>query len=108
MAYYVGGMGTFYFDSVSRAGFNTEAKAIKNSWESGDREQAARDVSDRMLQSIVVLGDAQQCRDQINAFRKAGVDLPIINFPHGTELPTISRTIAALAPKRNNISQSLI
>ena len=108
MAYYVGGMGTFYFDSVSRAGFNTEAKAIKNSWESGNREQAARDVSDRMLQSIVVLGDAQQCRDQINAFRKAGVDLPIINFPHGTELPTISRTIAALAPKRNNISQSLI
>ena len=106
MAYYVGGMGKFYFDNVSRAGFNIEAKAIKKSWESGDREQAARDVSDRMLESIVVLGDAQQCRDQIRAFRKEGVDLPIINFPHGTSLSTINRTITALAPKVNNSTQA--
>ena len=105
MAYYVGGMGTFYFDNVSRAGFNTKARAIKKSWESGNREQAARDISDRMLESIVVLGDAQQCRDQIRAFRKAGVDLPIINFPHGTDLPAINRTIVALAPKGNDPTQ---
>ena len=106
MAYYVGGMGTFYFDSVSRAGFNSEAQAIKEAWASGNRERAAKSVSDRMLESIVVLGNAQQCRDQINGFRKAGVDLPIINFPHGTDLITINRTMIALAPQGDNPVQS--
>jgi len=99
MAYYVGGMGTFYFDSVSRAGFGTEALKIREAWASGNREQAAGAVSDKMLESIVVLGGAQQCRDQIDKFRQAGVDLPIINFPHGTELETINRTMTALAPQ---------
>ena len=99
MAYYVGGMGTFYFDSVSRAGFGVEAQAIKAAWATGNREQAAGSVSDRMLQSIVVLGDAQQCRDQISGFRKSGADLPIVNFPHGTDLTVINRTMTALAPQ---------
>ena len=108
LAYYVGGMGTFYFNSVSRAGFNAEAKAIKNAWESGNREQAARSVSDRMLDSIVVLGEPQKCRDQISAFRKVGVDLPIINFPHGTNLTTMGRTISALAPKEDSLIQASV
>ena len=99
LAYYVGGMGTFYFDSVSRAGFGAEAQAIKEAWATGNREQAAGSVSDRMLQSIVVLGNAQQCRDQISGFRKSGADLPIVNFPHGTDLTVINRTMAALAPQ---------
>ena len=106
MAYYVGGMGTFYFDSVSRCGFRAEAQAIKKAWESGNREEASQAVSDQMIESMVVLGNAQQCRDQIHEFRKAGVDLPIINFPHGTNLTAINRTIAALAPKTNSQIQA--
>ena len=106
MAYYVGGMGTFYFDSVSRAGFGAEAQAIKEAWASGNRERAARSGSARMLRSIVVLGNAQQCRDQISEFRKAGVDLPIINFPHGTNLAAVNRTMTALAPQGDNNPQA--
>jgi len=99
MAYYIGGMGNYYFDSFSRAGFETEATAVRDAWASRDREQAANAVSDRMLESVVVLGDAQQCRDQIAGFRQAGVDMPVATFPHGMELSAIHRTIAALAPQ---------
>ena len=99
MAYYVGGMGTFYFDSMSRAGFATESQAIRDAWSSGNREQAAAAVSDKMLESVVVLGDAQQCRDQLARFRQAGADMPIVNFAHGTDLEAIHRTMAALAPQ---------
>ena len=99
MAYYIGGMGTFYFESFSRAGFATEAQAIREAWNSKNRDQAAAAVSDRMLESVTVLGDAQQCRDQMAKFRQAGVDLPVATFPHGTELDTIHRTIDALAPQ---------
>ena len=99
MAYYIGGMGTFYFESFSRAGFATEAQSVRAAWSSGNREQAADAVSDRMLESVVVLGDPQQCRDQLTQFRQAGADLPIVNFPHGTDLSVIRRTIDALAPE---------
>ena len=99
MAYYIGGMGTFYFESFSRAGFATEAQAIREAWNSKNRDQAAAAVSDRMLESVTVLGDAQQCRDQMAKFRQAGVDLPVATFPHGTELDAIHRTIDALAPQ---------
>ncbi|MCH7738260.1 MAG: LLM class flavin-dependent oxidoreductase [Chloroflexi bacterium] len=99
MAYYIGGMGTFYFESFSRAGFAAEAQAVRDAWNSRDREQAAAAVSDRMLESVAVLGDAQQCRDQMAKFRQAGIDIPILTFPHGAELSAIHRTIKALAPQ---------
>ena len=38
---------------------------------------AANAVSDQMLESVTVLGDAQQCRDQMAKFRQAGVDMPV-------------------------------
>ena len=99
MAYYIGGMGSYYFDSFSRAGFKAEATAVRDAWASRDREQAANAVSDRMLESVVVLGDAQQCQDQIAGFRKTGVDMPVATFPYGMELSAIHRTISALAPQ---------
>jgi F420-dependent oxidoreductase-like protein len=99
IAYYIGGMGTFYFESFSRAGFATEAKAVRDAWGSKNRDQAAGAVSDRMLESVTVLGDAQQCRDQMAKFRQAGVDMPVATFPHGTEIDTIHLTIDALAPQ---------
>ena len=99
MAYYIGGMGTFYFESFSRAGFAIEARAVRDAWSSGNREKAAAALSDGMLESVVVLGDPQQCRDQLAKFRQAGADMPIANFPHGTDLAAIRRTLDALAPQ---------
>ena len=99
MAYYIGGMGSYYFDSFSRAGFATEAVAVRDAWSSRNRDQAAAAVSDRMLENVAVLGTAQQCRDQLAQFRQAGADLPIATFPHGSDLAAIRRTIDALAPQ---------
>ncbi|MCI0811041.1 MAG: LLM class flavin-dependent oxidoreductase, partial [Chloroflexi bacterium] len=99
MAYYIGGMGTFYFESFSRAGFATEAQEIRDAWSSKNREQAAAAVTDQMLESVAVLGDVQQCQDQLAKFRRAGFDIPIVTFPHGMGLDAIRRTISALAPR---------
>ncbi|NQW22866.1 MAG: LLM class flavin-dependent oxidoreductase [SAR202 cluster bacterium] len=102
MAYYIGGMGNYYFESFSRAGFANEAKAIQEAWGSGDRERAAGAVSDKMIESVAVLGTPEQCRDQLSSFRQAGVDMPIATFPHGTDVAAIHRTIQALAPVAGN------
>ena len=99
MAYYIGGMGTFYFESFSRAGFANESQKIRGAWNSRDREKAAAAVTDPMLESVAVLVDAQQCRDQMTKFRQAGVDIPVVIFPHGADLDAINRTIKVLAPQ---------
>ena len=99
MAYYIGGMGTFYFESFSRAGFANESQKIRGAWNSRDREKAAAAVTDRMLESVAVLGDAQQCRDQMTKFRQAGVDIPVVIFTHGADVDAINRTIKGLAPQ---------
>ncbi len=98
MSYYIGGMGTYYFESFSHAGFATEAQAVQNAWSSGDRERAAAAVSDRMLDSVAMLGTPQQCRDQLARFRQTGADMPIADFPHGTDVAAIRRTMEALSP----------
>ncbi len=98
MVYYIGGMGSYYFDSFSRAGFTSEAQAIREAWKSGDRERAAAAVTDRMLESVAVLGTPEQCRGQLSQFRQAGADLPIVTFPHGTDVAAVHRTLEALAP----------
>jgi len=99
MAYYIGGMGNYYFDSFSRSGFADEAKAVRKAWASRNRDEAANAITDQMLESVVVLGDPQQCRDQIAKFRQAGVDMPVATFPHGATLDTMHRTIKAIAPR---------
>ena len=98
MVYYIGGMGSYYFDSFSRAGFASEAQAVRDAWTSGDRERAATMVSDQMLESVAVLGTPEQCRSQLAQFREAGADLPIATFPRGSDIDAVLRTIKALAP----------
>ena len=92
-------MGAYYFDSFSRAGFASEAQAVRDAWSAGERERAAAAVSDQMLDSVAVLGTPEQCRSQLAQFRQAGADLPIATFPHGAGTESVRRTIEALAPQ---------
>lgn len=42
-------------------------------------------LSDRMLDAICLIGPLSRCREQLAAFRAAGVDLPILSPPVGVE-----------------------
>lgn len=98
MAYYIGGMGSYYYDLFHRMGYRLEADAVKDAWTSRDRSKAASAVSEDMLENITVLGNAASCRDKLERFRRSGADMPIIAFPHGASIPSIQRTLEALAP----------
>jgi len=60
---------------------------------SGFAEEAAKaeagaggdSLSDRMLDAICLIGPISRCREQLSAFRSAGVDLPILSPPIGVE-----------------------
>ena len=80
IAYYVGGMGTYYRQLVSGSGFESEAAMIRSAWERGDRVTATKAVSDRLIDSVAVAGSPDECRRKLEEFRSSGVALPILSL----------------------------
>ena len=98
MAFYIGGMGQYYYDLFVRYGYQAEADAVRQAWAAGDRAQAAAAITAEMLDNITVIGTPDECRRKMARFRAHGVDLPIVAFPHGASRDTMLETLHALAP----------
>ena len=98
LAYYIGGMGTFYFNLMQRSGFGAEAEAIRLAWQRGDRAAAAEQVSDVMLEQLSLTGDRHACSTQLDQFQSTGATLPILMPPRGVTAAMLRRTIDLLAP----------
>ncbi len=61
-----------------RAGFVEAMDAVKEAWKSGQRRNAAQHIPDELVDQVCVFGTAARCREQLAAFRAAGVDMPVI------------------------------
>ena len=68
-----------YNRMMAEHGFRDEAAAIAAAWSRGDREAAERAVSDALIDATSVAGTAEQCRERIAAYRRSGIDLPILS-----------------------------
>ena len=99
LAYYIGGMGAFYADFVTSAGFAEEAKAIGAAWQAGDRRGAASLLSDRLLETCTAGSEPGVARHRLAEYRREGIALPVIAFPHGSSMEEIMTTLEALAPR---------
>jgi F420-dependent oxidoreductase-like protein len=81
IAFYVGRMGTYYYEMLERHGFEVEVAKIKEGWANRDAKAAAAGVSDRMLDQTAVVGPLEKCVEDLNERRALGVDLPLIQMP---------------------------
>lgn len=97
LARYIGSMGVYYHRLVSDQGFAKEADAVKAAYDRHDRDEAARLVTDDMLDNLTVAGDRDWCRARLAAYRKAGVTMPLLNFLDGLTPVQINDTVEALA-----------
>ncbi len=98
IAYYIGGMGTYYYNTVRRYGFGDEAGAIKSAWESGKKSTAIEAVSQRMLDSLSVSGTPEHGRSIIADYYKEGAGIPVLVFPPKASRALVRETIISLAP----------
>ncbi len=77
VALYVGGMGAreqnFYNDLFCRYGFEAEAKVIQDLYLDARKDEAAAAVPDEFLRQSSLFGDEGFVRDQVEAYRAAGV-----------------------------------
>ena len=97
VAYYVGGMGTFYRDVVARFGFADAAQQVHSLWQSGKRKEAVNAVTNEMIDALAIAGSAKDCRAKLESWRGAGVDMPVIVVPHGAPHAVFMNTIESLS-----------
>ena len=87
-----------YRNLLRQSGFRPEVAEIQKAWERNDPDTAFAAVSDTMLRSLSVAIGTEDMQYKVDAFRKAGVDLPIL-FPtvrSDTHTLTFVETLAAI------------
>ncbi|KFU77063.1 probable F420-dependent oxidoreductase, Rv3520c family [Amycolatopsis lurida] len=78
LAFSLGGMGSaktnFYNDAYSRQGWAEAAAAVRERWQSGDREGAAALVTDEMVLGTTLIGTEPMVAERLRVWQDAGVD----------------------------------
>jgi coenzyme F420-dependent oxidoreductase len=99
-AFYVGGMGTYYRDSLARQGYEEEAHEISAAWASGERERALEIIDDDMLDEFAAAGTPERAREEFQKFIEIdGLDAVAVSFPRGADQADVEATLSALAPQ---------
>ncbi|WP_330631681.1 TIGR04024 family LLM class F420-dependent oxidoreductase [Halocatena halophila] len=99
LAFYIGGMGTFYRDALSSQGHEDVASTVYERYNDGDREGAIKAIPTSLLENLAVATTPAQATDALARFRTIdGVDAVAISFPRGATQTQISTTIEELAP----------
>jgi 5,10-methylenetetrahydromethanopterin reductase len=89
-----------YNRMMAEHGFRDEAATIAAAWSRGDRGAVERAVSDELIDATSVAGTAEQCGERIAAYRRSGIDLPILSpFARGADAKAkFDAVIRACAP----------
>ncbi|WP_373189173.1 TIGR04024 family LLM class F420-dependent oxidoreductase [Halolamina sp.] len=98
LAFYIGGMGTFYRDALARQGHADTAEQIYDAWQAGERGTAVAAI-DPLLDDLAAVGSPEHARERLAAFGDIdGVDAVSVSFPRGADAEEIETTMVALAP----------
>jgi coenzyme F420-dependent oxidoreductase len=99
LAFYVGGMGTFYREAMAKQGYEETATTIAQRWGSGDKEAAIDAIDDETLDAFAAAGHPEECRERLAAFEEIDdVDAMAVSFPRGADGEEIAVTTERLAP----------
>ena len=89
----------FYRNMFTAAGFQEEMEAVTAALAEGNTDKAMGAVTEAMQDQVAVVGSRDHCREQFEARRSAGLQLPIAApFTVGDTLASHQNIIDALAP----------
>jgi F420-dependent oxidoreductase-like protein len=83
LAYYIGKMGVYYAQMLTRNGFGEDVQAVIEGWKQGVKA-AIMAVSPRMLDAVSIIGTPDQVVAKLDQWAEAGVDEPLLTMPEGT------------------------
>jgi F420-dependent oxidoreductase-like protein len=99
VAFYIGGMGTYYHAIFCRYGFQETADRVRDLYNSGQRREASEAVSDELIDAIAICGPAAHCREQLQEWHRHGVDAALINLPPGVPAEMVEQLLRDVAPR---------
>ncbi len=79
LAFYIS-VGNIYYNFLLKTDFRLEVEKIYKDYHNHSLERAMQNISDKMLDEMVVHGSVNDCISQIQRFRKSGIDLPILQI----------------------------
>ncbi|MGW3115905.1 LLM class flavin-dependent oxidoreductase [Streptomyces sp. NPDC001107] len=89
LAFSLGGMGSastnFYNRAYSRQGWAEAAAEVRERWQAGDRDGAARLITDEMVLGTTLIGTESMVRARLRVWREAGVNTVRL-YPAGQSL----------------------
>jgi alkanesulfonate monooxygenase SsuD/methylene tetrahydromethanopterin reductase-like flavin-dependent oxidoreductase (luciferase family) len=100
VSFYIGGMGDYYIELLTRFGFGEECKKIAGLYaDRTTRALAAEAVTDAMIEALTIAGDPAHCIEELRRRRSFGVDLPILNLPTNMPWEIVEQFIRGMAPR---------
>ncbi len=79
LAFYIS-VGKIYREFLAKNGFKNETQNIFEEYKKSKFDSNHQLVSEKMINSLTIAGDPDSCVKQLQRFREAGVNLPIIQF----------------------------
>ena len=83
LAYYIGKMGVYYAQMLTRNGYGAEVEAVKEGWKQG-MKGGIEAVSPELLDATSIIGTPQEIVTKLDQWVAAGVDEPVLAIPSGT------------------------
>ena len=80
---------------LAEAGFSDAVRDIKEAFDRGGREAAATKVPDELIDAVALAGTPETCRERIEAYRRAGLALPIVS-PRASGADALAMAMAAI------------
>lgn len=78
LAFYIGRMGTFYAEQLTRHGYGEAVQTVKKAWESGSRA-AAEAVPADLIDATGCAGSVEACLDRLQAQEASGVNIHTVH-----------------------------
>jgi 5,10-methylenetetrahydromethanopterin reductase len=79
LAFYVA-VGRYYSNFLSQNGFKGEVEQIIEGYNKGGTDAAAKFVSDKMLNALVICGNCEDCKKSLARFLSTDITLPIMQL----------------------------
>ena len=79
LAFYIS-VGKIYRDFLAKNGFENETRNIFEEFNQSGFDSNHELVTDKMINSLTISGDPENCITQLQKFKETGMDLPIIQF----------------------------
>lgn len=92
LTYYIGKMGVYYAEMLTRNGFGEDVLAVQAGWQHG-MKAALEAVSPRLLEMTSIVGTPREIVATLDQWAAAGVDQPLLSLPDGS----IEETAAQLS-----------